>query len=129
MTERYFCTSKNLLDRRKPFSQYTRPTRPFSCSLSITFWPIGPSRTASASTAAETAALGYLHCGPSGAGHFVKMIHNGIEYGIMAAYAEGMGILAVADAGERARTLVASHTARVRYRGSLRFSQTNPPAP
>jgi 6-phosphogluconate dehydrogenase len=50
-----------------------------------------------------TATQGYLHCGPSGAGHFVKMIHNGIEYGMMAAYAEGMAILAAADAGERAR--------------------------
>jgi 6-phosphogluconate dehydrogenase len=48
-----------------------------------------------------TAERGYLHCGPSGAGHFVKMIHNGIEYGIMAAYAEGIGILKAADAGKR----------------------------
>jgi 6-phosphogluconate dehydrogenase len=48
-----------------------------------------------------TADQGYLHCGPNGAGHFVKMIHNGIEYGIMAAYAEGMGVLKAADAGRR----------------------------
>src|SRR5262249_20078033 len=48
-----------------------------------------------------TAEQGYLHCGPNGAGHFVKMVHNGIEYGIMAAYAEGMGILKSADAGSR----------------------------
>ena len=48
-----------------------------------------------------TAEQGYLHCGPSGAGHFVKMVHNGIEYGIMAAYAEGIGILKEADAGKR----------------------------
>ena len=47
-----------------------------------------------------TAEQGYLHCGPNGAGHFVKMIHNGIEYGIMAAYAEGIGILEAADAGK-----------------------------
>jgi 6-phosphogluconate dehydrogenase len=47
-----------------------------------------------------TAEQGYLHCGPNGAGHFVKMIHNGIEYGIMAAYAEGIGILQAADAGK-----------------------------
>jgi 6-phosphogluconate dehydrogenase len=47
-----------------------------------------------------TAEQGYLHCGSSGAGHFVKMIHNGIEYGIMAAYAEGIGILKAADAGK-----------------------------
>jgi 6-phosphogluconate dehydrogenase len=45
------------------------------------------------------AAQGYLHCGPSGAGHFVKMVHNGIEYGLMAAYAEGLNVLAHADAG------------------------------
>ncbi len=44
---------------------------------------------------------GYLHCGPNGAGHFVKMVHNGIEYGIMAAYAEGLNILRNADAGKR----------------------------
>ena len=44
---------------------------------------------------------GYLHCGPSGAGHFVKMVHNGIEYGVMAAYAEGLNVLANADIGVR----------------------------
>jgi 6-phosphogluconate dehydrogenase len=54
-----------------------------------------PDRAASSAAAA----LGYLHCGPSGAGHFVKMVHNGIEYGLMAAYAEGLNILAHADAG------------------------------
>jgi 6-phosphogluconate dehydrogenase len=48
-----------------------------------------------------TAEQGYLHCGPNGAGHFVKMVHNGIEYGIMAAYAEGIGILKSANAGSR----------------------------
>jgi len=47
-----------------------------------------------------TAEQGYLHCGPNGAGHFVKMVHNGIEYGMMAAYAEGMGILKAANAGK-----------------------------
>jgi 6-phosphogluconate dehydrogenase len=50
-----------------------------------------------------TAEQGYLHCGPSGAGHFVKMVHNGIEYGMMAAYAEGFNILKHADAGLRGR--------------------------
>ncbi len=49
-----------------------------------------------------TAEHGYLHCGPTGAGHFVKMVHNGIEYGLMAAYAEGMNILRNANAGKRA---------------------------
>jgi 6-phosphogluconate dehydrogenase len=48
-----------------------------------------------------TAERGYLHCGPSGAGHFVKMVHNGIEYGLMAAYAEGLSILRHADVGRR----------------------------
>ncbi len=47
-----------------------------------------------------TAELGYLHCGPGGAGHFVKMVHNGIEYGVMAAYAEGLNVLRHANAGE-----------------------------
>ncbi len=50
-----------------------------------------------------TAVEGYLHCGPSGAGHFVKMVHNGIEYGLMAAYAEGLNILKHANAGKQAR--------------------------
>jgi 6-phosphogluconate dehydrogenase len=50
-----------------------------------------------------TSEHGYLHCGPSGAGHFVKMVHNGIEYGLMAAYAEGLNILRNANAGKRSR--------------------------
>jgi len=53
-------------------------------------------------SAAGTAAHGYLHCGPSGAGHYVKMVHNGIEYGLMAAYAEGFNLLSEANAGKRA---------------------------
>jgi 6-phosphogluconate dehydrogenase len=48
-----------------------------------------------------TAEQGYLHCGPNGAGHFVKMVHNGIEYGIMAAYAEGLGVLNSANVGKQ----------------------------
>jgi len=48
-----------------------------------------------------TAEDGYLHCGPNGAGHFVKMVHNGIEYGIMAAYAEGLSVLRSANVGKR----------------------------
>jgi 6-phosphogluconate dehydrogenase len=63
---------------------------------------------------------GYLHCGPSGAGHFVKMIHNGIEYGVMAAYAEGLNILRNADAGQRkveadAETAPLEHPDHYRY--------------
>jgi 6-phosphogluconate dehydrogenase len=52
----------------------------------------------------STAENGYLHCGPNGAGHFVKMVHNGIEYGIMAAYAEGLNILKHANVGKQQRT-------------------------
>ena len=57
-----------------------------------------------------TAEEGYLHCGPSGAGHFVKMVHNGIEYALMAAYAEGLNILKHANAGSRAREVDAETT-------------------
>ena len=58
-------------------------------------------RTPGATGAPEQAEWGYLHCGPNGAGHFVKMVHNGIEYGIMAAYAEGFNILRHANVGAR----------------------------
>ena len=57
-----------------------------------------------------TAEQGYLHCGPNGAGHFVKMVHNGIEYGIMAAYAEGMGILRNANVGAKSHDIDAETT-------------------
>ena len=57
-----------------------------------------------------TAEHGYLHCGPSGAGHFVKMVHNGIEYGIMASYAEGLNILHHANAGKQKETVDAETT-------------------
>ncbi|HEV2297288.1 MAG TPA: decarboxylating 6-phosphogluconate dehydrogenase [Candidatus Acidoferrales bacterium] len=68
--------------------------------------PRTPGREKSSGTAEE----GYLHCGPSGAGHFVKMVHNGIEYGLMAAYAEGLNILKHANAGKNARTADAETT-------------------
>jgi 6-phosphogluconate dehydrogenase len=58
-------------------------------------------RTPSREELGGTAEQGYLHCGPNGAGHFVKMVHNGIEYGIMAAYAEGLGVLKAANAGKQ----------------------------
>jgi 6-phosphogluconate dehydrogenase len=57
-----------------------------------------------------TAEQGYLHCGPNGAGHFVKMVHNGIEYGIMAAYAEGIGILRAANVGREEHAVDAETT-------------------
>ena len=59
---------------------------------------------------AGTAQQGYLHCGANGGGHFVKMVHNGIEYGLMAAYAEGFGILSAANAGKRAHAADAETT-------------------
>src|SRR5262245_37575121 len=58
-------------------------------------------RTPGRERAEGTSELGYLHCGPSGAGHFVKMVHNGIEYGLMAAYAEGLAVLKSANVGKR----------------------------
>jgi 6-phosphogluconate dehydrogenase len=57
-----------------------------------------------------TSELGYLHCGSNGAGHFVKMVHNGIEYGIMAAYAEGLGVLRTANIGKEAHSIDAETT-------------------
>jgi 6-phosphogluconate dehydrogenase len=57
-----------------------------------------------------TAEQGYLHCGPNGAGHFVKMVHNGIEYGIMAAYAEGLGVLRAANVGKQTHAADAETT-------------------
>lgn len=64
----------------------------------------GIARTAGRESLGGTAEQGYLHCGPSGAGHFVKMVHNGIEYGLMAAYAEGMNLLAHANIGRATQT-------------------------
>jgi 6-phosphogluconate dehydrogenase len=61
-----------------------------------------------------TAEQGYLHCGPNGAGHFVKMVHNGIEYGIMAAYAEGLSVLRGANVGKRANNAADAETTPLR---------------
>jgi 6-phosphogluconate dehydrogenase len=75
---------------------------------------------AAASDDPSTAERGWLHCGPSGAGHFVKMVHNGIEYGLMAAYAEGLNVLAKADIGAEtheadAETAPLTHPEYYRY--------------
>jgi len=67
-------------------------------------------RTPRRETAGSTSEQGYLHCGPSGAGHFVKMVHNGIEYGLMAAYAEGLNILRAANVGKRIHEINAETT-------------------
>jgi 6-phosphogluconate dehydrogenase len=67
-------------------------------------------RTPSREQAGGTSEQGYLHCGQSGAGHFVKMVHNGIEYGIMAAYAEGLGVLRDANIGKQLHAIDAETT-------------------
>jgi 6-phosphogluconate dehydrogenase len=67
-------------------------------------------RTPGREKAGGTAEQGYLHCGPNGAGHFVKMVHNGIEYGIMAAYAEGLGVLQAANVGKQKHEIDAETT-------------------
>jgi 6-phosphogluconate dehydrogenase len=71
------------------------------------------SRTPGAAGEPTQAEYGYLHCGPNGAGHFVKMVHNGIEYGLMAAYAEGLGILRKANVGN-AQSVVDAETTPLR---------------
>jgi len=70
----------------------------------------GAPRTPGRKTGQGTAEEGYLHCGPAGAGHFVKMVHNGIEYGLMAAYAEGLNILHHANTGKQSRQVDAETT-------------------
>jgi 6-phosphogluconate dehydrogenase len=67
-------------------------------------------RTAGREKVGGTAESGYLHCGPNGGGHFVKMVHNGIEYGVMAAYAEGFAVLRRADVGKRTQEIDAETT-------------------
>jgi 6-phosphogluconate dehydrogenase len=68
------------------------------------------SRTPGRGKTDGTSEQGYLHCGPNGAGHFVKMVHNGIEYGVMAAYAEGFAVLKAANAGKKAVAVDAETT-------------------
>jgi 6-phosphogluconate dehydrogenase len=72
-------------------------------------------RTPGRERAGGTSELGYLHCGPSGAGHFVKMVHNGIEYGVMAAYAEGLAVLKAANVG-KTREVIDAETTPLRDR-------------
>ena len=75
-----------------------------------------------------TAEQGYLHCGPNGAGHFVKMVHNGIEYGLMAAYAEGMGILRAANVGKETHA-VDAETTRSASRRTISTTSTSETSP
>jgi 6-phosphogluconate dehydrogenase len=78
------------------------------------------SRTPGRKKGDGTAELGYLHCGPNGAGHFVKMVHNGIEYGLMAAYAEGLGILRQANIGKQ-KAAVDAETTPLRDPGHYQY--------
>jgi 6-phosphogluconate dehydrogenase len=73
------------------------------------------SKTPGRQAANDPAERGYLHCGPSGAGHFVKMVHNGIEYGLMAAYAEGLNVLKQANIGTAATDKQDAETAPLRH--------------
>jgi 6-phosphogluconate dehydrogenase len=84
-------------------------------SLDAIFSTLAPGRgdvprTPGRETFGGTAEEGYLHCGPNGAGHFVKMVHNGIEYGLMAAYAEGLGVLRDANVGQQQNAVDAETT-------------------
>jgi 6-phosphogluconate dehydrogenase len=84
------------------------------------FAALSPGGASSGPTSGTTASRGYLHCGPPGAGHFVKMIHNAIEYGLMAAYAEGFNVLEHANAGKSsvehdAETTPLRHPEHYRY--------------
>jgi 6-phosphogluconate dehydrogenase len=95
--ERGFCLmiggEKDVVDRLSPIFASVAP--------GMDSEPRTPGRTGEPSQAE----LGFYHCGPNGAGHFVKMVHNGIEYGVMAAYAEGLNIIANADIGKREREM------------------------
>ena len=95
--ERGFCLmiggEKEVVDRLSPIFASVAP--------GLDAAPRTPGRSGEPSQAEH----GYLHCGPNGAGHFVKMVHNGIEYGIMAAYAEGLNVIANADMGKRQRDM------------------------
>ncbi|MDN5863778.1 MAG: decarboxylating 6-phosphogluconate dehydrogenase [Gammaproteobacteria bacterium] len=95
--ERGFCLmiggEKEVVDRLGPIFASIAP--------GLDTAPRTPGRTGEPTTAEH----GYYHCGPNGAGHFVKMVHNGIEYGLMAAFAEGLNIIRNADAGKRAREM------------------------
>ena len=76
-----------------------------------------------------TAEQGYLHCGPAGAGHFVKMVHNGIEYGLMAAYAEGLNILKHANIGKASRTRRTRRRRRCGTPSTTSTTSTSPTSP
>ena len=82
-------------------------------------------RTPASENMSSTAEQGYLHCGPNGAGHFVKMVHNGIEYGIMAAYAEGLSVLREANIGKN-RSAIDAETTPLRHPEHYRYDFSLP---
>ena len=86
-------------------------------------------RTPGREKLAGTAEEGYLHCGPAGAGHFVKMVHNGIEYGVMAAYAEGLNILKHANAGKQDRSVGCRNHASAKSRTLINTISIWPTSP
>jgi 6-phosphogluconate dehydrogenase len=100
-------TSGGVWGLERGYSQMIGGESAIVARLDPIFAALAPGRAAAPPTPGRathgTADQGYLHCGPSGAGHFVKMVHNGIEYGLMAAYAEGLNILKHADAGLHTR--------------------------
>jgi 6-phosphogluconate dehydrogenase len=108
-------TSGGIWGAERGYCQMIGGEAPVVRRLDPIFAALAPSveaapRTPGREKVGGTAEHGYLHCGPSGAGHFVKMVHNGIEYGIMAAYAEGLNILRHANAGTLRRTVDAETT-------------------
>ncbi len=108
-------TSGGVWGRERGYCQMIGGESDVVAHLDPIFKTLAPGRDAVSPTpgrpdGAGTAAEGYLHCGPVGAGHFVKMVHNGIEYGLMAAYAEGLNVLHHANVGKIARTADAETT-------------------
>jgi 6-phosphogluconate dehydrogenase len=118
-------TSGGIFGRERGFCLMVGGDEDAFAQLEPIFRSLAPGVDAAARTATRSGTptpeeQGYLHCGPNGAGHFVKMVHNGIEYGIMAAYAEGLGLLQHAGAGLHARdadaeTAPLAHPERYRY--------------
>ena len=101
-------TSGGVFGLERGYCQMIGGEKDIVSRLEPIFAALAPARDIAPPTAGRgarpgSAELGYLHCGPSGAGHFVKMVHNGIEYGVMAAYAEGLGILRSANIGQTAQ--------------------------
>ncbi len=108
-------TSGGVLGLERGYCQMIGGEEPVVKRLDAIFATLAPSidsapRIVGREKVGGTAEHGYLHCGPSGAGHFVKMVHNGIEYGIMAAYAEGLSILRHANVGKQTQTFDAETT-------------------